>query len=221
MNHRVTLLMSEFVTHDVKRFVVERPATFHWTPGQGVDLAIDQEGWSDKFRPFTPTSLSEDKVLEFTIKCYREHHGVTERLHSLRPGERLLISDPWGTIAYRGPGVFIAAGAGITPFIGIFRRLAEERRLEGHRLIFSNKTPDDIIYEKEFRHYLGENVQFLCTRAASGDCRQVRINKDFLKKTIGDLSAHFYTCGPRAFVKDVNQALTELGANPETLVFEK
>jgi len=36
----VTLLMSEFVTHDVKRFVVNRPPEFTFEPGQGVELAV-------------------------------------------------------------------------------------------------------------------------------------------------------------------------------------
>jgi cytochrome-b5 reductase len=221
MDHKVTLLMSEFVTHDVKRFVVERPATFRWAPGQSVDLAVDQEPWQDKSRPFTPTSLADDKVLEFTIKAYPEHHGVTEKLHSLRPGERLSISDPWGALTYHGPGVFIAGGAGITPFIAILRRLADEGRMAGHRLIYSNKTPDDIINELEFRSYFGGNATFLCTRAAGEGCPQTRITKAFLQDSIHDFSQHFYTCGPRAFVKEINQALVELGASPETLVFEK
>ena len=33
MEHRVTLLMNTFVTHDVRRLVVTRPDGFGFTPG--------------------------------------------------------------------------------------------------------------------------------------------------------------------------------------------
>ena len=64
MNHSVTLLMSEFVTHDVKRLLVSRPPGFTFEPGQGVELAINRPQWQDEGRPFTPTGLVDDKVLQ-------------------------------------------------------------------------------------------------------------------------------------------------------------
>ena len=216
-----TLLMTEFVTHDVKRFIVERPAGLGHQPGQSVELAVDEEGWREQKRPFTPTSLPDDRVLEFTIKAYPDHHGVTEKLHSLRPGAALLVSEPWGVLTYRGPGTFIAGGAGITPFIAMLRHLARTGQLSDHGLIFSNKTPEDIICAQEFRHYLGERCLFLCTRAADASCAGRRIDKGFLQQAIPDLTQHFYTCGPRTFVREINQSLRELGATPDAIVFEK
>lgn len=221
MNHAATLLMTQFVTHDVKRFIVTRPQGLDYRPGQGVELAIDSQGWRDRARPFTPTSLLEDRVLEFTIKRYPEHHGVTDRLHTLRPGAQLLISEPFGTITWSGPGTFIAAGAGITPFIAIIRMLAAEGRLENHSLFFSNKTPDDVICAKEFRHYLGERCRFLCSRQSGSGCQSGRIDAAFLEQNVDDFGQHFYVCGPPPFVQAVNGALESLGASPEALVFER
>ena len=56
MNTIVNLLMSQFVTHDVKRFIVSKPPGFTVTPGQGVELAINRPGLSEQGRPFTPTA---------------------------------------------------------------------------------------------------------------------------------------------------------------------
>ncbi|ADE14521.1 oxidoreductase FAD/NAD(P)-binding domain protein [Nitrosococcus halophilus Nc 4] len=221
MSYTVTLLMTEFVTHDVKRFLVSRPPGFEYQPGQGVELAINQPEWKDQGRPFTPTSLEEDKVLEFIIKEYPDHHGVTEKLHALRPGEELLLSEAFGTITHQGPGVFIAGGAGITPFIAIIRQLAREGQLADHMLIFSNKTPADVICEKEFRYYFDENCLLTCTETNGAGYDNRFINKEFLQEKISDFSQRFYTCGPPQFVKDINSALIELGAAPNTLVFEK
>jgi cytochrome-b5 reductase len=90
-------------------------------------------------------------VIEFIIKAYPEHEGVTKALHSLEPGSPLLISAPFGTIRYQNRGTFIAGGAGITPFIAMLRELASKGGPDGHSLIFVNKTPADIICENELR----------------------------------------------------------------------
>ncbi len=167
MDYTTTLLMSAFVTHDVKRFIIEKPDGFDFTPGQGVELAIDDDRWRAEGRPFTPTSLRDDRVLEFTIKQYSQHQGVTQALHALQPGAKLTMSEPFGTIEYKGPGVFIAGGAGITPFIAILRDLSRQNKLEQQTLIFSNKTPADIINEKELMHALGKRCLLTCTESSA------------------------------------------------------
>jgi len=217
----VTLLMSEFVTHDVKRFIVSRPTGFVFQPGQGVELAIDRAGWRKEGRPFTPTGLIEDRALEFTIKAYPAHEGVTRELHTLSPGAKLLVSEPFGTIHDRGPGVFIAGGAGITPFLAILRARAHTGALDRDTLIFSNKTADDIVCEKELRHYLGERCILLCSQKPAPGCHAARIDQAFLAEHIRDFSQHFYVCGPPGFMEAVNGALRALGANPDLLVFER
>lgn len=220
MDYTVTLLMSGFVTHDVKRYVVSKPEDFEFEPGQGVELAIDTPDWREEGRPFTPTSLTGDGVLEFTIKSYPEHQGVTRQLHGLEPGARLLMSRPFGTIRYQGPGVFIAGGAGVTPFLAILRELAQRDQLDDHALIFANKTPADVICEKELRHYLDERCILLSESRAPG-YEHGRIDKAFLADRIDDFDQHFYVCGPDGFMEVVMDSLKELGADPQALVFEQ
>ena len=221
MEYHATILMTEFVTHDVKRFVITRPDGFTFHPGQGVELSIDDPRWLDIKRPFTPTSLPDDEVLEFTIKGYPEHKGMTVQLHQLSAGAKLLMSEPFGTIQYKGPGTFIAAGAGITPFLAIIRRLARDNQLGNHSLLFSNKGPADIICEQELSHYLGEAATFICTRTSDCRCQHLRIDRDFLQQYVSDIKQHFYVCGPPPFVGAINSALQDLGANPDALIFER
>lgn len=221
MNYRTTLLMTQFVTHDVKRFIVSKPEGFEFLPGQGVELAIDRPGLSEQGRPFTPTGLAGDQVLEFTIKAYPAHAGVTQALHELEPGAELLMSEPFGTISYQGPGVFIAGGAGITPFLAILRSLAGAGKLADQTLIFSNKSPRDVIQEQELRHLLAERCLLLCTEAAAPGYLHRRVDRAFLEETIRDFDRRFYVCGPPGFMEGVSGALTELGARAESLVFER
>lgn len=221
MDHTVKLLMSQFVTHDVKHFIVSKPAGFSVVPGQGVELAINRPGLREQGRPFTPTGLAEDGVLEFTIKAYPAHAGVTQALHQLAPGAELLMSEPFGTIRYQGPGVFIAGGAGITPFLAILRDLARKGEAERQTLIFSNKTPRDVICEKELRHVLGERCMLTCTGATAPGYEHRRVDRAFLEEKITDFTQRFYVCGPPPFMEAVNGALADLGARAESLVFEQ
>jgi cytochrome-b5 reductase len=214
--------MTEFVTHDVKRFILTKPQNFKYEPGQGVKMVINEPKWkNEESRPFTPISLTDDKVLEFTIKKYPARKGVTDKLHSLAVGAKLLISDVFGTITYKGPGVFIAAGAGVTPFIAITRQLAREGKLDSNSLIYSNKTPADVICEKELRHYFGLRCIMTCTQESVFGFENRRITKNFLKEKIQDFTQHFYVCGPDSFVKDIKSILKELGASPDSIVFEE
>ena len=130
-----------------------------------MELAINRYEWQDERRQFTPTCHVDDKVLEFTIKGYPAQQRMTRELHSLSPGAELLMSEPFGTISYQSPGAFLAGGAGITPFIAILRERVRAGDIDRHALIFSNKTPADVICEKELRHYLGERCILTCTDA--------------------------------------------------------
>jgi cytochrome-b5 reductase len=79
MKHSSTILMTEFVTHDVKRFILTKPRNFEYEPGQGVKMVIDEPKWRDEeSQPFTPTSLTDDKILEFIINRYPARKGVTD-----------------------------------------------------------------------------------------------------------------------------------------------
>src|SRR5206468_6883984 len=134
-----------------------------FVPGQATEVSINKEGWEAEKRPFTFTGLNEDPYLEFTIKCYTDHPGVTNELSKLNNGDELIIGDVWGAISYQGEGYFIAGGAGITPFLAILRKLHKEKALASNRLFFSNRTRRDIILKEELELMLGDGAMFLLT----------------------------------------------------------
>jgi len=214
------LLMRQFVTHDVQRFLLTRPEGLDWEPGQGIELAIDRDDWREQGRPFTPTCLPGDLLVELTIKRYPEADGVTEALHALEPGAELLLSDAFGTITYQGPGTFIAAGTGVTPFLAILRGLAKDDALAGHRLLLSNKSERDVICALELTHYLGDDLVLTFTRENEPAREGRRMDAGFLDANIRDPDGYFYVCGPDGFVEAVNSALLTLGVHPDKLVYE-
>jgi ferredoxin-NADP reductase len=209
------------ITHNVKCFRLEKPSGYHFNPGQATDVSINQPGWKNELRPFTFTCLNEDPYLEFTIKRYPDHHGVTDQLHELQPGDELILRDVWGAIEYKGPGYFVAGGAGITPFMAILRQLHKENKAAGNTLFFSNKTAADIIYEQELQTILGANAVFVITKEEKKGYLHSRIDSQFIKEHVINFHQPFYICGPDPMILEINGLLTGLGASPEALVFEK
>ena len=215
--HIVKILSLEPVTHDVRHYKVQKPANYKFTPGQATEVAVNKPGWEKERRPFTFTSLNDWDHLEFTIKSYPERKGVTDQLSKLKTGDELLIHDVWGAIQYKGEGTFIAGGAGVTPFIAIFRQLQKDGKLGNNKLIFSNKTHKDIILKDEFAAMLGKNFINTLTQEDLPGYDHHIIDEEYLKEKIADLGQQFYICGPDPMVKAIQAVLQKLGANTITV----
>jgi len=224
MQQTVKILDISKITHNVRRYELEKPAGYSYEPGQATELSLDEDGWRDKKHPFTFTSLTDSPTLEFTIKSYfaTGGDGMTERLFHYEPGQSLVLRDSWGTITYKGPGTFIAGGAGVTPFIAILRDLARQRKLRGHKLIGSYRTAEDIILRDEFEAMPGLSTLWTVTSDPSAKgVEHARIDADFLKAHITDFSQHFYLCGPDDMVKEMRGTLEGLGAKTDSVTWEK
>jgi ferredoxin-NADP reductase len=217
----VKILEAEFITHDVKRFVTERPPGYDFIPGQGTDLSVNTPEWRDKKRPFTFTGLRNWNYLEFLIKIYPKHNGVTKQLAMANADSELIIRDVFGAIQYKGPGVFLAAGTGITPFISIFRDLKKGKKLSGNKLIYSNKTSADVILKKELTKMFENDFINVITREHVIGFVGKRIDREFLIEKIQDFSRNFYVCGPDEFVSTITANLKALGATPDSIIIEQ
>ncbi len=220
MMKEITLTHTDFITHNVLHFKAEKPEAYSFKPGQATEVSMAKDGWRDEKRPFTFTSLPEDDELEFVIKVYPSLEGVTKELPGLAKGDALLVRDVWGTIQYKGPGVFIAGGAGVTPFIAILKSLHRKGELEGNMLLFANKTSRDIIYQQQFSEWLGDHFVNILSREETGEHYFGHIDQAFLKEQISDFSDYFYLCGPPEFMEEVEKALKALGMPDDKLVKE-
>jgi len=210
------VLDTSYVTHDVKRFVLEKPPDYMFTPGQSVNVSINLPEWKSQLRPFTFTNLPDDDYLEFMIKIYREHKGVTQKLESINKGDELILHDIFGTIKYGEPGGFISAGSGITPFLSIFRYLYKQHRAKENMLIYSNKASEDVIMEESLHTMLKDHF----TREHVVGFIEKRIDRNFLIDHIKNFKQHFYICGPESFVTDLRALLLSLGATVDNIIFE-
>ena len=219
MKHKLTLLDVVDLTPDTRHYVFTRPEGYSYTPGQATELALDRDGWRDEARPFTFTGARDAQVLTFVIKSYPDHDGVTARIAGLSPGDTVLIGDAWGAIADKGPGVFIAGGAGITPFVGILSDRARSGTLDGCHLIFANESERDIILRPFWEKSGGLSYTFLTAEKAPG-LPQGRIDADFLDKKISDWDTRFYLCGPPPMEDAVLKILRSRNVPEDSIVRE-
>lgn len=219
-NQEVTIKSIGHATHDVLHIVLEKPEGMNFEPGQATEIFVDKSGWENEGRPFTFTCLPEDDYLEFMIKTYPSHKGVTNELLSLKAGDHLIVNEVFGAIAYKGEGAFIAGGAGVTPFISIFRNLKVQGKLGNNKLIFSNKTKEDIILEKEFRDLLGDNFINILSEDTVDGIEHGRITEKFLKNCGLAYDKSFYICGPPPMMTAVEKMLSNLNVKKEQIVEE-
>ncbi|WP_448103990.1 FAD-binding oxidoreductase [Pedobacter panaciterrae] len=219
--HIVKILSVENVTHNVKRFTVEKPANYTFMPGQATDVAINKPALKSMVGPFTFTSLNQAEYLEFTIKIYKDHDGLTNKLSSLNPTDELIIHDVFGTINYKGSGVFIAGGAGITPFLAILRQLKLDGSLQGNKLLFANHNESDIIHKTELKYLLGDNYIDVLKDPLDPKTQSGIIDQNLLEKYIGNREKWYYICGPDAFTAAMVDNLKNLGVDKSHIVIEE
>lgn len=210
-NHVLRIESIENITHDVLRIQTTKPLRFEFVPGQAAKIAINKGGWVKEERPFTFTSLPTNQSLEFTIKTYDRNEGVTNELQHLKKGDELVLHDVFGAITYKGEGLFIAGGAGITPFISIFRQLKAKNKIGNNVLLFANKTGEDIILENEFKALLGDAFINILSDEHINGYHHGRITEKFLKAIISDINQQFYICAPPQMIADVEHYLIHLG----------
>lgn len=220
MGQIVKIKSIEHLTHDVLQVQLEKPEGVAYVTGQAADISINKPGWEEELRAFTFTSQPEDDYLEFIIKTYPTHEGVTNELLSLKAGDEMIVGDVFGDISYKGDGVFIAGGAGVTPFIAILDKLEKEGKLGDNRLLFANKTKSDIIREQALTKQLGKNFVNILSNEQVDGYEHGFINTELINKYSADNLKYYYLCGPDPMMEAVEKQLESLGVAKEYIVRE-
>ena len=220
MAQSVSIKKIEPLTHDVLRIIAEKPEGISYKPGQAVDVSINKEGWRDELRPFTFVSLEDEDHIEFNIKTYTDHDGVTHKLRSLRPGDELLIGEVFGAIEYKGEGMFLAGGAGITPFLAIFNMLERDKKVGENTLLFANKAEKDIILKDKFEKLLGDNFVNILSDEENPNYEHGFINADLIERNRTKGIKYYYICGPDPMLDAVEKELKKLGVSDDAIITE-
>jgi cytochrome-b5 reductase len=150
----------EPISHNTKKF------TFKFDdPNEESGLSItscvitkaDIDG-KPTMRPYTPVNRVDDRGhLDFVIKYY-DQGVMSKHIHSLKPGDKLLIKGPIPKYPYTPNSKerigFLAGGTGITPCYQLIRHILENPNDKTQvRLVYANNTPEDILLKKELDEF--------------------------------------------------------------------
>jgi ferredoxin-NADP reductase len=213
---------------------------FQWPAGYDSDFKTGQfitVYWPHKPKYKRAYSLSSSALdrghFEVTVK--RDGKMGTSIVDWVEAGDSMVVIPPVGRFlpVFDPPGkhlICVAGGSGVTPFRG-FVREATARGLDTRiTILYTVRTPRDIIFEAEFRELAARNplVKFevTCTRLAADDPwggRRGRITPEWVKEFVDDpANTVFYACGTNAMVEAVEHlVMQDLGLPKEQMKTEK
>ncbi|HEU5397125.1 MAG TPA: hypothetical protein VFV81_08150, partial [Verrucomicrobiae bacterium] len=164
---------------------------------------------------------------EVTVK--RDGKMGTRIVDWAKVGDKLFVIPPVGRfLPVYEPNkhlICIAGGSGVTPFRGFVREATRRKLGTRITILYSIRTPKDIIFLDEFRQLEKENPNFhflvTCTRALpehNWTGRTGRITPEWVKEQTRDLTnSVFYACGPNELVEFAEVLVFELGVTKEQM----
>ena len=222
-------------TPTVRSFTLGLPAWTGHRAGQHVDLRLTAEDGYSVERSYSIASEPE-RAGEVDITVERIEGGeVSPFLHQVVvPGDRLEVRGPIGgyfvwEAALGGPLLLIAGGSGVVPLMAMARHRARAAAGVTARLLFSSRSPDEIIYADELERLAASDdgfdvVHTLTRRQPPGWTGYARrIDEPMLAEVLEPLGAmtRAYACGPTALVETVANGLVRLGLPPDRIRTER
>ena len=204
-------------------------------PGQHVDIRLTAEDGYQAQRSYSIASApSTEGQIDLTIE--RVQGGeVSPFLHDeVVLGDRFEVRGPiGGYFVWDGgapdPLLLVAGGSGVVPLMAIARHRARIGSSAPCTLLFSSKTPADIIYADELQSLAARNdglrVVHTLTREQppgwTGFSR--RIDALMLEEVLGMTStnASVFVCGPTPLVEVTASGLVSLGLPPSRVRTER
>jgi glycine betaine catabolism B len=223
--HKLRLIQITEQTPEIKAFRFETPKPISYLPGQFFMARFEDDPKLQRAYSISSTP-SNFSYIEITVKLV----GVfTHKLFKAKINDYLLFKGPFGKIYFdetiKDNLVMISGGCGLSAFMGIIRYWNEKKLSNKISLIYSVKTPEDILFRKELEDIKSKNPNFSCivtvTRSSpehKWTGRTGRISEDLLKKNIKDIGNNlYYLCGPMEFVQTNMAFLENLGVKKERM----
>jgi len=222
-------------TPRVKTFTLSLPEWPTHRPGQHVDIRLTAADGYQAERSYSIASApAQQPVIDVTVERV-EDGEVSEFLHdTLVVGDKFEVRGPIGGYfvwdgAAADPLLLVAGGSGVVPLMAIVRQRAQIGAGVPCTLLYSSRTPEDIIYSDELARLndRGDGLRVLhaLTRVQppgwTGYSR--RIDMSMLGEVIETTGrmAQAFVCGPTPLVETVAQSLVNIGLTPSQIRTER
>lgn len=215
----------------VKIFRISVPEDFTFSAGQFVMVSVPGFN-NEKGLPIARSySIASSPLTKGHVEiCLsRVVNGkLSNRLHSLSPGDAVNVTGPYGLFGLKEPvadgTTFIAAGTGIAPLISMIRTLYLRNFSGEIRLFYGARTPEEFLYREELESYSQKNNLKLLLAASDPN-----VEWDGEKGLITDAAAKeikcgefpIYVCGPPLMVTDAARKLKGIGFRDDQIKKEQ
>jgi ferredoxin-NADP reductase len=211
-------------------------------PGQHVAVKLTAENGYSAQRDYSIAGPPEDgrvelPVVELTVQRLDDGEVSSYLAGVAEPGDQFEVRGPiGGWFAWRAtdprPLLLLAGGSGVVPLMSMIRTHAQAGSQVPVRLIYSARTPADVIYASELaeRERVSPlTVTHLYTRAPLSmtddppHAYAGRLNARILAATAFPPSATpaIFACGPSGFVETASDLLVAAGHPPGTIKTER
>jgi ferredoxin-NADP reductase len=178
-------------------------------PGQYLRLGIEVDG-IHHWRAYSLTSdpRRADGCISITPKLV-EHGKVSPFLfNGVRPGAIVRLGGVEGTFVLPDPPperlLFISAGSGITPIIGMLRSLAREDQLRDVVHLHSARTADGVIFGEELRRLDARHGGYRLHEQPTGE--RGRVTAAQLDVLCADWrERETFLCGPAGLLETIGE----------------
>ncbi|MCO8273181.1 ferredoxin reductase [Actinoplanes sp. TRM 88003] len=205
-------------------------------PGQHVDVRLTAEDGYRAQRSYSIASAwphPEGKV-ELTVQRLDDGEVSPYLTDTVEAGDRIELRGPvGGWFVWRdqqpAPVLLIGGGSGVVPLMAMVRARAMAGTKQPFRLIYSVRTPEDLLYADELRRRVrddaGLDVHYVYTRKTPDNwpAPPKRIDVAALN-TYGwppDFAPDCFVCGPTTFVETAADILVALGHDPRRIRTER
>ncbi|XP_049551314.1 cytochrome b5 reductase 4 isoform X2 [Orcinus orca] len=237
------LISKEDVTHDTKLFCLMLPPSTHLQVPTGLHVYFKLIfPGTEIVKPYTPVSdslfsefkepvLPNNKYIYFLIKIYPA--GLfTPELDHLQIGDYVSVSNPEGNFKISQfqdlEDLFLlAAGTGFTPMVKVLSyALTNIPSLRKVKLMFFNKTEDDIIWRSQLEKLAFKDKRFdlefvLSVPTSEWNGKRGYISpallSEFLKRSLDTSKVLICICGPVPFTEQGMKLLHDLNFSKDEI----
>jgi ferredoxin-NADP reductase len=232
--HNSRLLGREQVAHGTMSFHLDKPAGFHFKPGQAIDVVLHSATADAQSARHTFSIVSAPYEDELVFATRMRDSAFKRALGALPVGASVAIEGPFGSLTLHNEraraAVFIAGGIGITPFMSILRQAAHDRLPQRLVLLYSNRRPEDAAFLSELQELERHNPNYLvvATMTLMSNATQPwtgakgLIDAALVKRATAELAKPvYYLAGPPGMVEAMRQTLNGAGLNDDDIRSEE
>ena len=200
-------------------------SAFQYKSGQ-ILLLFPEDGNPSLRHAFSIASSPTEDLLMISTKI-RAESQYKNLLDTLKEGDTVSIMGPAGQFGLPDQPieqiVLLGGGIGITPFRSIVKYASDNKSQTIITLLYTNRTPEDIVYKEEWKEYEAENPNFTAIHTITKPSESTsewkghkgRIDAEMIRRYIDRPDKALYlVCGPPSLVTDLTGVLTEMGISP-------